>query len=576
MNAADLYLLVQRLLTGKNEHEWVEYKHNNVDPHMIGEYISALSNAAALDGEPFGYVLWGIEDGSQSVVGTKFNPSTAKGNGTQPLALWLNQYLRPKIDFRFEELEYEGKKLVVLRIPATVGHPSSFHEVEYIRFETSKVKLAMHPDKEARLWTQLRTRTDWSAELVREVTVDDLDKAALLRGRVLFAEKNPHLEAEMSSWNDFTFLSKLKVTKATHLTRAAVLLFGSEESAQYLPFQPQIAWILKDKDGTAVDYHHYKLPFLLVPDSVFSKVRNLTVRYMRPGTLFPTEVPQYDPWVIREALQNCIAHQDYALGARINVIEKPDELAFSNMGSFLPGKVELLLTSDHSPEQYRNPCLVQAMVSLKLIDTIGSGIRRMFNEQRKRFFPMPDYSINSAEQRVEVRVPGHIIDEKYTYALIQQPDLSLMDVVLLDRVQKHYPISLPEAKSLKMAKLIEGRAPNYFVSAQVASVIGEQAQYTLNKGLDNRYYRELVLQHLRTFKSSKRAELEAVLLNKLPEALTHGQKKNKVKNLLASMSKEGVLKTVGYGPGAIWQLGDSVGIAGVPTNMDKLSEPKLN
>lgn len=554
MNTVELSLLVQRLLSGKDEHEWVEYKHNNEDPHTIGEYISALSNAAALDGEPFGYVLWGIQDGTRSVLGTKFDPSTAKGHGTQPLALWLNQYLRPKLDFRFEQLTYLGKPVVVLRIPATVGQPSSFHEIEYIRLETSKVKLAAHPDKEARLWSQLRIRTDWSAELVSDVTVRDLDATALARGRVLFSEKNPHLADEVARWDELTFLSKLKLTKGTHLTRAAILLFGTEESAQNLPLQPQISWVLKDKDGTAADYHHYGLPLLLVPDAIFSRVRNLTIRYLRPGTLFPTEVPQYDAWVIREALQNCIAHQDYALGGRINVIEKPDELVFSNVGSFLPGRVELLLSSDRSPEQYRNPCLVQAMVSLKLIDTIGSGIRRMFNEQRKRFFPMPDYLIDQAGQRVEVRIPGHIIDEKYTYALIQQPELSLLDVVLLDRVQKHYPINAKEAKALKAAKLIEGRATNYFVSAQVASVIGEQAQYTLNKGLDNRYYRELVLQHLRTFKTCKRAEMEAMLLNKLPEALSHGQKRNKVKNLLAGMSRDGSLETVGYGPGAVWQI----------------------
>lgn len=554
MNVSDLTLWVQRFLTNNKEHEWIEYKNNNTDPHTIGEYISALANAAALDGEPFAYLLWGIEDGTRQVLGTKFDPSIAKGQGNQSLALWLHQYLRPKIDFRFETIVLDEKRIVLLRIPATIGQPSSFHEVEYIRLDSSKVKLAKHPDKEARLWTQIATRTDWSAAVVPELTIKNLDAQALQRGRILFSEKHPHLSDEVSRWDDLAFLSKLKLVKGGLLTRAAVLLFGLEESAQSLPFQPQITWVLKEKDGTAVDYHHYGLPLLLVPDALFSRVRNLTVRYLRPGTLFPTEVPQYDAWVIREALQNCIAHQDYSLGGRINVIEKPDELILSNLGSFLPGTVELLLSSDRSPEQYRNPCLVQAMVALKLIDTIGSGVRRMFNEQRKRFFPMPDYLIDPLERRVEVRIPGHIIDEKYTFALIEQPELSLLDVILLDRVQKHYLISKEEARRLKAAKLIEGRAPNYFVSAHVASAIGEQAQYTLNKGLDNGYYRELVLQHLRTFKTSKRAELEAILINKLPEALSHSQKRNKVKNLLAGMSREGVLETTGYGPGAVWKI----------------------
>lgn len=555
MNAGELTLLLDRLLTDTDEHEWVEYKHNNDRPETIGQYISALANAAALDGEPFGYMLWGIEDKTRAVVGTTFDPSTAKGEGSQPLMLWLSQYLRPKLDFRFEQLQYRGQPVVVLRIPATFGQPSSFHEVEYIRLHSSRVKLAAHADKEARLWARLQVRGDWSAELVAATTLDDLDPQALELGKVRYAEKNPHLADEVARWDAQAFLSKLKLSRGGCLTRAAVLLFGKDEAAQYLPLQPQISWVLKDKDGAALDYHHYGLPLLMVPDALFARVRNLTVRYLRPGTLFPTEVPQYDSWVVREALHNCIAHQDYALGGRVNVVEKPDELVFSNIGSFLPGKVEALLLEDRSPEQYRNPCLVQAMVSLKLIDTIGSGIRRMYTEQRNRFFPLPDYLIDADKQRVEVRIPGRILDEKYTYALIQQPDLSLLDVVLLDKVQKRNPISSDEAKSLRNKKLIEGRSPNYFVSAAVAKAIGKEAQHTLNKGLGKDFYQGWVLKHLRTFGPCKRAELEQVLLNQLPDVLTLEQKRTKVKNLLAEMSRKALVTADGKrGPAAMWRL----------------------
>ena len=111
------------------------------------------------------------------------------------------------------------------------------------------------------------------------------------------------------------------------------------------------------------------------------------------------------------------------------------------------------------------------MVALKLIDTVGSGIRRMYIEQRNRFFPLPDYLIEPARQRVEVRITGRILDERYTQALMQQPNLSLMDVFLLDKVQKRHPISALEAKALRARKLIEGRAPNHLVSAKVADVL---------------------------------------------------------------------------------------------------------
>lgn len=562
MNPCELTLLLDRLLATSDEHEWVEFKHNNDEAHAIGEYLSALANAAALDGEPFGYHVWGIENASRKVLGTTFKPASAKV-GAQLLDLWLHQYLRPKLDFRFDAFEYRGQPVVVLRVPAAVGQPVSFHEVGYIRIHSAKVKLASHPDKEARLWARLNQRGDWSAELVGGATVADLDPAAITEGRQRYAEKNAHLAGEVVAWDDATFISKLKLSRNGQLTRAAMLLFGRDEAAQHLPLPPQVSWVLKDAEGMALDYHHFGLPLLRVPDALLARVRNLTVRYLPPGTLFPTEVPQYDAWVIREALHNAIAHQDYGLSARVNVVELPEQLVFSNAGRFLPGTVQELLLTDRSPEQYRNPCLAQAMVALKMIDTIGSGIRRMYIEQRKRFFPMPDYLIDAAQQRVEVRLTGRILDERYTQVLMQQPELSLIDVFLLDKVQKHQPITTDEAKALRALKLIEGRSPNHHVSARVADALGQQAQYLLDKGFEKDFYLMWVLKRLR-MGNCKRAELERLLLGKLPELLSAEQKRNKVKNLLAEMSRKKLITADGKrGPGAVWRL--------LPAGLDRLA-----
>lgn len=155
---------------------------------------------------------------------------------------------------------------------------------------------------------------------------------------------------------------------------------------------------------------------------------------------------------------------------------------------------------------------------------------------------------------MEVRITGRILGEQYTHALMQQPDLSLMDVFLLDKVQKRLPISAVDARALRARKLIEGRTPNIHVSAKVAQVMGEQAQHTLNKGLDSAYYRELVLQHLRNFTACKREELEAVLQTKLPDVLSDAQKRNRVKNLLADLSRRNLIAPERKGPGARWRL----------------------
>lgn len=116
-----------------------------------------------------------------------------------------------------------------------------------------------------------------------------------------------------------------------------------------------------------------------------------------------------DPQMIRETLHNCIAHEDYSKGGKINVVETPSSLLFTNVGMFLPGTVEEVIVWDAPPEVYPNRFLAEAMVNLNMIDTIGSGIKRMFTRQRQRNFPMPDYDL-SEQERVKVRVIGEVID----------------------------------------------------------------------------------------------------------------------------------------------------------------------
>lgn len=275
---------------------------------------------------------------------------------------------------------------------------------------------------------------------------------------------------------------------------------------------------------------------------------------MPPGTLFPTELPQYDNWVIREALHNCIAHQDYKLGGKVNIVEKPDELIFSNLGGFIPGDVANVIEYDVPPEKYRNPCLADAMVNMKLIDTIGSGIRKMFETQRSRYFPMPDYFIDNDTPKIEVRIAGKMIDEKYAYALISRKDISLHEVILLDMVQKGKAISQADAKALKGKKLIEGRSPSYFVSSKVADAAGERAKYIRNRGLDKGFYKGLIIEHLRRFGKATKQDFEELLLPKLPEVLNEDQKKYKVKNLLTELRVEGKIVAEGKAQGSFWKL----------------------
>ena len=401
-----------------------------------------------------------------------------------------------------------------------------------------------------------QAKPDWSAQTIDGATLDDLEPKAVAKARASYRVKHPHLAAEVDEWPDGVFLDKAKVTLGGKITNTAILLLGRDEASRWLiPAVAQITWVLRDAKQNHKDYAHFGPPFLLNVDALFARVRNLTYRYLPDNTLFPTEVTQYDPWVMREMLHNCIAHQDYSLGHRVSVVEWDDDsLLFTNSGSFIPRTVEQVIKTNAPPKEYRNPFLVRAMVELGMIDTIGSGIRRAFDKQRERFFPLPEYDLSEPGQ-VQVRLFGRMLDENYTRALMQHTDLDLLDVFALDKVQKRKRLSDEEFKRLKRKNLIEGRRPHLQVAARIAQATGDEAAYIRNRSFDNDYYKKLITEYLDTFGQAKPADIEQLLADKLPDMLNPEQKKRRISNLLRQMAaKDRLIENVGgRGRSAIWQ-----------------------
>ncbi len=205
------------------------------------------------------------------------------------------------------------------------------------------------------------------------------------------------------------------------------------------------------------------------------------------------------------------------------------------------------------PDRYRNPFLASAMVELKMIDTIGSGIKRMFRVQRDRNFPMPDYDLDE-EGVVRVTIPGRVIDERYTRMLIERKDLTLMDVIALDKVQKEYSIMPEERTVLRKKKLIEGRHPNLYVSESVAAETDTRADYIRKRSFDKVYFKDMIVAYLKTYHEVKRADIEDLLLDKVSDALDEEQKRQFIKSLLKEMRKEGTIVAIGKTRGTKWVL----------------------
>jgi len=522
------------------ESECIEFKNNNDNPETIGEYISALSNSATLMGIIKAYLIYGVNDKTLEMVGTKFYPKEAKkGNGE--LESWLHQLLNKNVEFKIHEIECEGLHFAVFEIDAAKNKPISFSGKEYIRIGSSKRNLKDYPEKERILWSKFSSALteDWSIGICEEATLNDLSDEAILKAKEAYVTKNPKHAEDVMAWDDKTFLNKAKITINGQITRAAIILLGKPESEHYLtPAVAKISWILKDRDNISKDYEHFSCPFILSVEELYGKIRNLKYRYLTDGTLFPEEVDSYDPYIIREALNNCIAHQDYTLGGKINVVENEDsKLIFTNSGSFIPKSVENVIASDAPESQYRNRFLANAMVNLNMIDTIGSGIVRMFNIQRRKYFPLPEYSFDN--NQVKVVIEGKVLDMNYARKLVQMPELSLEEIILLDKVQKGNTLNEEEVKQLRYKNLIEGKRPNLYISSKVAKETGQKDDYMKKRGIDDGYCKKMILDYLKKFKTGKRADFEKLLLDKLPDILDIEQKKNKVKNNLQSLRKDG-------------------------------------
>lgn len=538
------------LLALSGESEVVEFKEAKNQFHFdkLGKYFSALSNEANLYQRKSAWLVFGVKD-NQTIVGSQFR---ANARDLQSLKKEVADKTTHRLTFiDIYEVHHPQGRVLLFEIPAAPqGMPIAWEGHYYGRDGESLGPLNLEEIERIRAQNRIQ---DWSAVTLARASLDDLDPEAIAQARASFAKKNPRLADAMQHWDTPTFLNKAKLTINGQITRTAILLLGKPESAHWLnPASATITWILKDRDGLERDYEHFSCPLLLSVDEVFHKIRNLKYRYMMEGTLFPEEVDQYDPYIIREALNNAIAHQDYVLGGKVTLVEFEDgRLCFSNQGDFIPGSVESVVRADAPESRYRNRFLADAMVNLNMIDTIGSGIRKMFLIQKKRFFPLPEY--NLANGRVEVSITGRVLDVAYARKLAELPDLSLDDIILLDRVQKQKTLTAEQAVYLKGKGLIEGRKPNYHISVQVAQHSGDRAEYIRHRAFDDQHYKQLIVEYLEKFETAKRADIDRLVLDKLPDVLDERQKQHKIKNLLQSLKNQGVIVNLGR----TWRLSKS-------------------
>lgn len=532
--------------------EVIEFKEvgDNYSTSEIGKYFSALSNEANLRGQERAWLVFGVNNQTRAISHTDFRTQPERLQSTKKQ---IADGTEPSITFRniFEYTHHSGGRVVLFEIPAApCGMPIAWNSHYYARAGESLTGLGLDKVDEIR---QQTLASDWSAQVVPNATIADLEDAAVNKARELFAQKhaNRFTAEEMAGWSPQIFLDRAKLTKSGQITRATLLLVGKAGSAHLLsPHPAQMVWKL---EGTEQAYEHFGPPFLLTTTQLYQKIRNIQIRLLPSGQLVPHEVSKYDQGIVLEALHNCIAHQDYARNGRITVIEKLDRLIFENEGAFYEGQPDDYVLGDKTPRRYRNPSLVQAMVELGMIDTMGFGIHRMHKGQAKRYFPLPDYDL-SENNAVHMVLYGGVVDPAYTQMLMQKTDLPFIDVLALDRVQKGLPIPDDAATRLRRSKLIEGRKPKFHVSASVAAATDNKAEYIRNRAFDNDHYNKMITDFIETYGQASREDIDKLIWSKLSDALNDDQKKDKIGNLLSALRQKEVIYNAGSKTAPQWKL----------------------
>ncbi|MCF7733048.1 MAG: putative DNA binding domain-containing protein [Cephaloticoccus sp.] len=380
--------LVAELRKLPQETGWAEFKENNPNPEDIGEYLSALSNTAALHGKANGYVVWGVKDGSHEVIGTTFKPAQTK-KGNEDIASWLLRLLSPRLHFKFYEVVHEGQPVVVLEIPRAEGRPVQFQGVEFIRVGSYRQKLKDHPQIEKDLWRVFDTTP--FEELIALPHADPADVLSLLeytayfelldqplptdRDKILarLADDRLIVPDSAGKWN-ITNLGALlfarNLEEFKHLGRKVVRIVVYEGKGRLKTLREQPI-----RKGYAVGFQ-----------DMLTQLNNLLPRSEVVDHGVRREVPLYPEPAIRELIPNALIHQDLTLtgsGPMIEIFK--DRMEITNPGSPLIETGRFL----DSPPRSRNEALASFMRRLGICEERGSGVDKVVAETELHQLPAP-------------------------------------------------------------------------------------------------------------------------------------------------------------------------------------------
>lgn len=405
MNKAQFQAMVLELASLTRETEWVEFKHNKVVPDEIGEYISALSNSAALHGKPFAYLVWGIEDETHRIVGTDFQPHKRKV-GNEELENWLLTQIEPRIDVRIHEGEVEGKSIVTFEIQPAPNRPVRFKSNEFIRIGAYKKRLHDHPEKERELW-RVFERRPFEMGVAREANSDDvlslLDYPNFFRlmKRPLPENKSAILEV-LSSEN----IISPSLGYGFDITNVGAILFARDLN-QFGRLSRKSLRVVFYKGDSRVETIREQIGvkgYAIGFEGAISFIIDRLPQNEQIGKALRREVKMYPEIAVRELIANALIHQDFGVtGAGPMVEVFSDRMEISNPGVPL---IDTLRFIDEPPRS-RNEALAALMRRMNVCEERGSGIDKVIFHVELFQLPAPDFRVTGDSTVAVMYGPRH-------------------------------------------------------------------------------------------------------------------------------------------------------------------------
>jgi ATP-dependent DNA helicase RecG len=378
--------LVREFCKLPRETGWVEFKENKAEPAEIGEYISALSNAAALAGKAFAYLIWGVENGTHEVVGTTVAPGSIR-IGNEELESWLLHELVPKIQFCFFEVEVDGKHVVLLEIERAYRQPVQFRKHEYVRIGSYKKPLKEFAEKERELW-RIFDRVPFEDGVAREHADDDVVLKCLdypsyfeLLGRALpegrrgiltaLAEDGLIRVCDASGWN---------------VTNLGAVLFAKRLD-DFPSLRRKAMRVIVYKGGGRIDTlkeHVVGKGYAAGFRGLISYISGIIPSNEAIGQALRKSVPMYPEIAVRELVANALIHQDFFVSGNGPMVEIfADRMEVTNPGRPLVSAERFVDT----PPKSRNEGLASLMRRMGICEERGSGIDKVVHQTE--FFQLP-------------------------------------------------------------------------------------------------------------------------------------------------------------------------------------------